>query len=366
MSTDRPAIGTPVSELETPALLIDLDALEHNYDHISGLYADTVCKMREHAKNVKTPAVLRKQISSGGTVGGVCAAKVSEAEVMVEGGITDVLITSQVITEDKIARVCSLAQAGDVKVAVDDERNLRLLSEVSERSQTDVGVVIEVNTSMDRAGIRRAEQGVELARLATELPGLTFRGVMSHQSIIGSPDRETRFTEGRRWIQMCLDAKDAIEASGIPVEIVSTGETFTIDVAAEIPEVTEVQGGTYALMGTNCDYMEDFRYAVKVLSTVVSRPATDTAIGDVGYRALAAPSGVLPSVEGDDGITVQSLGPDHVALRSDGPMPLDVGDQLILLSGQQDILVNRWDQFIGVRDGLVESVWPILARGCHH
>ena len=366
MFTNRPAIGTPVSDLETPALLIDLDALEHNYDHVAEFYADTVCKMREHAKNVKTPAVLRKQIRSGGTVGGVCAAKVSEAEVMVEGGITDILITSQVITEDKIARVCALSQLGDVKVAVDDERNLRLMSAISEHNDSDVGVLIEVNTSMDRAGIRRPEQGVELARLATDLPGLTFRGVMSHQSISGSPDRETRFTEGRRWIQMCLDAKDAIEAAGIPVEIVSTGETFTIDVAAEIPEVTEVQGGTYALMGTGCDYMEDFQYAVKILSTVISRPGPNTAIGDVGYRALAAPGGLLPSVDGDGGVNVASLGPDHVVLESEGQMPFDVGDQFLLLSGQQDILVNRWDQFIGVRDGGVEAVWPILARGCHH
>ena len=366
MTVYRPAIGTSVSELETPALLVDLNALELNFHHISHLYSDTVCKMREHAKNIKTPAILHKQMSAGGTVGGVCTAKVSEAEVMVEGGITDILVTSQVVTEDKIARVCSLARVADMKVAVDDERNIRLLSAVSERSRSDVGVVIEVNTSMDRAGVRRAEQGVKLARLATELPGLTFRGVMSHQSIAGEPDRETRFTEGRRWIQMCLDVKDAIEASGIPVEIVSTGETFTIDVAAEIPEVTEVQGGTYALMGTNCAYMEDFRYAVKVLSTIISRPDSRTAISDVGYRALAAPNGVLPSVEGRSEIDVDSLGPDHAVLRSDGPMSLDVGEQILLLSAQQDIMVNRWDQFIGVRDGVVESVWPILARGCHH
>ena len=219
---------------------------------------------------------------------------------------------------------------------------------------------------MDRAGIRRPEQGIELARLATELPGVTFRGVMSHQSIQGSPDRETRFREGRRWMQMCIDAKEAIEDAGFPVEIVSTGETFTIDVAAEMSEVTEVQGGTYALMGTNCDYMGALQHAVKVLTTVVSRPDANTAICDVGYRALAAPGGVLPSVDGVGDVRVESLGSDHCVLKSDDDMPLSVGDQVLLISGQQDIMVNRWDQFIGVRDGTVECVWPILARGCHH
>ena len=366
MTTPNPAIGTPLSELDTPALLIDLDALERNFDHIAALYANTECRMREHAKNIKTPAILHKQIEAGGTVGGVCAAKVAEAEVMVEGGIKDILITSQVVTPDKIARVCSLSREADVKVAIDDERNLRLVSSISERSSSDVGVVIEVNTSMDRAGIRRTEQGINLARLATELPGVSFRGVMSHQSISGNPDRETRFAEGRRWMQMCVDVGNAIRDAGIPVEIVSTGETFTIDVAPEMPEVTEVQGGTYALMNTTSAYMEDFRFAAKILSTVISRPSNSIAIGDVGYRALAAPNGVLPSVENHDDIQVDSLSSDHIILKSQAAMPLDVGDQFLLLSAQQDILVNRWDRFIGVRNDLVESVWPILARGCHH
>ena len=366
MTSYIPTLGTPISELETPALVLDLDALEHNYEYIASLYADTACKMREHAKNVKTPAVLRKQIEAGGTVGGVCAAKVSEAEVMVEGGITDILITSQAVTEDKIARICSMARAADVKVAIDDPRNVQLISDISSRSGTDVGLVIEVNTSMNRAGIRGPDEGINLARMATDLPGVNFKGVMSHQSITGEPDRETRFSHGRHWMQVCVDAKRAIEDAGFPVEIVSTGETYTIDVAPEMPEVNEVQGGTYALMNTTSAYMEEFQFAGKVLSTVVSRPDGNSAIGDVGYRALAAPNGVLPSVENEPGVSVESLAPDHIVLKSDGQMPLNVGDQFLLLSAQQDILVNRWDQFIGIRNGVVEDVWPILARGCHH
>ena len=366
MTAQPPAIGTPLSELDTPALLVDLDALEHNFEHISELYSDTVCKMREHAKNIKTPAILHKQIEAGGTVGGVCAAKVAEAEVMVEGGIKDILITSQVVTPDKIARVCSLS-----RLSRHEGRHRRRAQSPahilhSERSDSDVGVLIEVNTSMDRAGIRRTEQGINLARLATDLPGVTFRGVMSHQSISGDPDTETRFSEGRRWMQMCIDVGNAIEDAGIPVEIVSTGETFTIDVAPEMSEITEVQGGTYALMNTTSAYMEDFQFAAKILTTVISRPSDHIAIGDVGYRALAAPNGVLPSVEGHDDIEVDSLAPDHIVLKSQDEIPLDIGDQFLLLSAQQDILVNRWDRFIGVRNGLVESVWPILARGCHH
>ena len=366
MDSYRPRIGTPVESLDTPCLLIDLDALEHNFRFVAETYRDTECKMREHAKNIKTPIIAHKQIRAGGTVNGVCTAKVSEAEVMVEGGISDILITSQVVTRDKLERVCGISRVADVKVAIDSRGPLEALSDAARDFGTTVGVIIEVDTSMHRAGVRSPEHGVELAKLATELPGIAFKGVMSHQTLAGDPDRETRFIEGRRYMDICLEVRDAIVAAGIPVEIVSTGETWTVDVAAEVEGVTEVQGGTYALMCTSSDYMEDFRYAARTLSAVISRPSSNVAVGDVGYRALAAPGGVLPTVEDMPEIEVATLESEHIVLRSDGDMPLNIGDQFMLLSAQQDILVNRWDEFIAVRNGKVEAVWPILARGCYH
>ena len=366
MNSYRPQKGTLVQDLDTPCLLIDMDALEHNFNLIAETFRDTTCKMRAHQKNLKSPILAHMQMNAGGTVGGVCAAKVAEAEVMVEGGVNDILITSQVATRDKIARLCSLARQADMKVVVDDPRNLHVLSEVAREHGATIGVLIEVDTSMHRAGIRREDQGVELARLAERLPGLEFKGVMSHQTLPGNPDRETRVIEGRRFIQMCLDVKDAIEAAGIAVEIVSSGESWTYDVAGDIPGVTEVEGGTYALMSTSYAYMEDLEMAGKILATVVSTPRPGLAIGDVGARALASPGGVLPSLEGHPGVAVEALHEEHIVLRSEGDMPLRVGDQFQLHSGQQDIMVNRWDQFIAVRDGAVEAVWDIPARGCHH
>lgn len=366
MDSYRPAIGTSVGDLDTPCLLVDLPALEHNFRVVAETYRDTPAKMRGHVKNLKTPIIAQMQIDAGGTVGGVCAAKVAEAEVMVEGGIDDIFITNQIVTKDKIARLCALARRADMKVGIDNQRNLRALSEAAQEHGVTLGVIIEVDTSMHRAGIRTTEQGVELAKLVTDLPGTAFKGVMSHQSLTGNPDRETRYTEGRRFVQMCLDVKDAIEAEGIAVEIVSTGETWTYDVAAEIPGVTEIEGGTYALMGTNAAYMEDFEVAATVLGTVISTPRPGVAIGDVGVRALAGPGGVLPTLDGVPGVSVRVLHDEHIVLRSDGDMPLAVGDKFQLISGQQDILINRWDQFIAVRDGRVEAVWDILARGCHN
>ena len=366
MENYRPPVGTPIEELDTPCLLVDLDMVEHNFAVVADTYADTTCKMREHAKDIKTPLLARMQMRAGGTVGGVCTAKTAEAEAMIEGGIEDILITSEVPTEDKLKRVCALALRADVKVTIDDPRNVRLLSEIAEASGANVGVVIEVNTSMGRAGIRAVEHGVELAKLADSLPSIDFKGVMSHQTLPGRPDKETRMIEGRRYIQMCLDVKDAIEAEGIPVEIVSSGESWSYDVAATIEGVTEVEGGTYALMGSNYTYMDEFERAGRVLGTVISTPRPGVAIGDAGHRALGAPGGTLPDFGGPAGVRVEALHEHHVVLRSDGDMPLEVGDNFYLLSGQSDIMVNRWDNMIGVRDGVVEVVMPITARGCHH
>lgn len=366
MDRYRPLPGTPVGDLETPCFIVDMDAVEHNFQVIADAYRDSVCKMRQHTKNIKSPFLAKMQIDAGGTVGGVCCAKVAEAEVMVLGGITDVLVANQVVARDKIARLCALARHGDMKVCVDNARNVRDLSEVAVEHGVTIGVLIEVHAGMGRAGVRTIEEGVELAKLAQRAPGVRFRGVMSHQHLAGHPDKEARVLAGREWVQICLDVKEAIETVGIPVEIVSSGETWSYDVARDMPGVTEVEGGTYALMGTSASHMDEFRFAGKVLGTVISTPRPGVAVGDVGTRGLAVVAGLIPTVEGVPGVGVEAVMPEHIVLRADGEMPLKLGQKFTLVPGYQDGLVNQWDQFVGVRDGLVEGVWDIPGRGCFH
>ena len=358
----RPVPGTRVEDLETPCLLVDLDAVEHNFQVVADQYRDTECKMRQHTKNIKSPRLARMQIETGGTVGGVCTAKLSEAEVMVEGGVTDILIPNQVVHKDKIARMCALARRADIKVCVDNMDNVQELSDIADAYGVKIGVLIEVDTQMGRAGVRSNEQGVAIAKLAERLPGVDFRGVMSHQSIGDFTTHEARYELGRQTIQICLDVKDAIEAEGIAVEMVSSGETFTIDVAATIPGVTEVEGGTYALGGTNYFYMEDYRMANMVMGTVISTPRSGVAIGDVGLFALSGLG--ADSVDGHPDVTVSELLDHQIVLKSDGEMPLKVGDKFKLIPAYQDMMINRWDQYIGVRGDAVEQVWDIPGRGC--
>jgi len=296
MKFEQPNIGTSIGEIETPSLIIDLEAMESNFSVISETYSDSACKMRQHAKNIKCPDILWRQIEIGGTLNGVCAAKVSEAEVMVEGGIRDVLVTSEIVGEDKQRRLAYLAKRADIKVCIDNKDNLKALSSITSSIGSRIGVLIEVDTSMGRAGVRTPQEGLELAILADSLESVEFLGVMSHQTVDGFADKETRFLEGKKYIDMCLEVGKVIQDSGIEVKVVSSGETFSYDVAPKISGVTEVEGGTYALMSGPTAYMEEFSLAGKVLTTVVDMDDTQLVI-DAGINCLGGPLGVKPGIE---------------------------------------------------------------------
>ena len=365
MKLHIPSPGTPIEELDTPCLLLDLDALEHNIGVMADYYGNRATKLRPHVKNHKSPAIAHMQIRAGGTVGGVCASKVSEAEVMVRAGIPQVLIANQIVENGKIARLLSLAKEADMLVACDDAQNAIALSEGAMASGSRLGVLVEIDTQMGRCGVRSIEEGVRLAERIHSLPGIALRGIMSHQNFTPTGEEETRVLEGRRIIQKVLDLRQALEQKGLPVEIVSTGETWSYDVAGDMPGVTEIQAGTYALMDTGYSHMSQFRYAVKVLGTVISASRPGTAVGDVGIKAIGTSKG-LPSVENMEGATVRALHAEHTILRLDHSARLRPGDKFALIPAQQDILVSRWDQYTTVRRGKVEAVWDIPARGCFH
>ncbi len=162
-----------------------------------------------------------------------------------------------------------------------------------------------------------------------------------------------------------MHAVKAIEAAGMPVEIVSSGETYTYDLATEIPGVTEVEGGTYALMDVTNAYMTEFRIAGMLLATVVSTPRPGVAIADLGTRATSAIKGYWPKVA-MKGVTVEELHAEHMVLKLDAGVKLKVGEKITVHPGYQDGLVNRWDQFIAVRKGQVEAVYDIPGRGCFY
>ena len=359
-------IGTAIDDVETPALVIDLDALEHNIGVIAEHYRDKAIRLRPHGKNHKSPRILAMQVAAGGTVDGVCAAKVSEAEVFANAGAGNVLLANQVVDAAKIERLAKLAKRVDVTVAVDAEEQIERLAAGARALAAPLGVVVEVDTMMGRGGARTVEHAVSLAKRIAATPPLRFRGVMSHQvPTVRGPNRQQRFEQGRACIDKVVAVKKAVEAAGLAVEIVSTGESWTYDVAATIPEVTEIEGGTYIVMEVPYAYMSEFRFAARVMGRVVSRPDVHTALGDVPIDAIGAPNG-LPTLEGHPGAKVSALDHHGVTLSSESPMPFEVGDRFFLLTHQQDVTMNRWERYLGVRNGIVEEVIAAPARGCVH
>ena len=359
-------IGERIEDMATPALVIDLDALEHNIGVIADHYRDKDIRVRPHGKNHKSPRILAMQTAAGGSVGGVCAAKVSEAEVFVDGGAGNVLVANQVVAGDKIRRLAALARRVEVTVAIDAEEQLERLAAGAGEIGATLGVVIEIDTMMRRGGVRSIDHAVALARAAAATPNVVFRGVMSHQVPRTRPgDRTQRFAEGRRYIERVVAAKRAIEAAGIPVAMVSTGESWTYDVAATFPEVTEIEAGTYIVMEVPYAYMTEFRFAARVMGRVVRRIDSHTALGDVPVDAIGAPNGP-PTVADLAGVSVGSIDHHGVTLTSEGALPLEVGDLFFLLTHQQDVTMNRWDRYLGVRNGVVETVIEAPARGCVH
>ena len=356
-------IGTHLKDIETPELIIDLDILESNVNTVSKAYKDSHLKMRAHTKNLKSPYLARKQVEAGGSNGGVCTAKVSEAEVMVEGGFDNILIANQVVSDDKIERLCSLAKFADMKVGIDNIDNLNNLSKFAIKHNVVLGVLVEINTSMFRCGVRSPEHAVELAKHAVELEGIDFKGVMSHQSIKGLPTEDERWKVGEGYLEICLESKRAIEEAGIDVEIVSTGETFTFDIALKYPEITEIQGGTYALMDLNYPYMP-FDIAVKVFSTIIDIEDDKITI-DAGNKCIAAPNNATPLIEGVKSDLIE-MGLDYSIHKISDNKKYTIGDKVYLLTTHEDGLMNRWDKFVGIRKEIVEGSWDILGRGCHH
>ena len=359
-------IGTPIEELETPVALIDLDALEHNIGVIAAHYRNKAIRLRPHGKNHKSPQILGMQMAAGGTVGGVCAAKVSEAETFVDNGAGNVLVANQVVDADKIRRLASLARRVETTVAIDDEAQIGRLAAGARALDATLGVVIEIDTMMGRGGVRSIEHAVRLAREVSRTPHLHLRGVMSHQVPTSRrPDRSQRFAEGGRYIEHVIAAKRAIEAAGMRLDIVSTGETWTYDVAATYPEVTEIEGGSYIVMEVPYAYMDEFRFALRIMGRVVERPNERTAVGDVPIDAIAAPNG-LPTLAGVAGATVTGIDHHGVTLSADTSIPLRLGAPFFLLTHQQDMTVNRWERFLGIRGGVVETIIEAQARGCVH
>ncbi len=368
---DKSEVGLHKFELNTPALLVDLSSLEKNLNSMSAFFADREVNLRPHVKTYNATPVLAQMQLEAGSIGVTCA-KLSEAEILADSGITDILIANQIVGRRKIEQLAQLAKTTDIMVAVDSKENVAELSDIADDSGVTIRVLVEVNIGHNRCGVSPYEPAQELSRVVMESPGLKYMGLMGYDGHCTlKVDESEREALSRKANELLADTRFFIENSGIEVPIVSAGGTFTYRFAAEIDGITEIQAGTYLLMDTAFKEhgVHEFDPALSVLSTVISRPSypseIDLAIIDTGRKSISPILG-MPEVKHPSGANLFSLSQEHgrVSLASDGAR-LKVGDKIELWVRDANGTVNQFDKFYAVRNDIVEDIWFIPGCGDH-
>ena len=357
-------IGIPKEEIDTPALLIDLDVFEANIRTMADFFKTVNAELRPHAKTHKTPIIANKQLEAGAI--GITCAKLGEAEAMVHAGIRDVLIANQVVGSQKIARLINLAKNSEIMVAVDDADNVDQLSAAAEAKGVTLRVLIEVSTGMGRCGAMPGEPTLTLAQHILKSKGLKFEGLMGYEGhTVARPDLIERKIETGKAVELLIDTKHFLEDNGIAVGIMSGGGTGTHAITGSYPEMTEIQAGSYVFMDSTYHNVEGvgerFPCSLTLLTTVVSRPEPTRVIVDSGMKVLTKEFGIPQPLA--EGLEMRGLSEEHGTMDAEPSVDLKPGDKVEILPSHCCTTVNLHDRYYGVRNSIVESVWEIAARG---
>jgi len=357
-------LGDHKSEIDTPALFVDLDVMERNIDTMARFFRSVPAELRPHAKTHKCPMIAHKQIDAGAI--GITCAKLGEAEVMVEAGIRSVLVANQVVGEPKVTRLVNLAKHSDVMVAVDSPGNVRHLAESARTKGVRLNVLIEVDVGNNRCGTPPGEPTLRLARDVASHESLSLRGLLGYegfcQNIRDMNEREEKTEEA---MGKLVSTRGLLEDKGFNMEIVSAGGTGTHMITGRYPGVTEVEAGSYVFMDatySKVEGLENFGHALTVLTTVTSLPSPGVAICDAGLKTVTTEFG-LPPVVGVEGVVYERASEEHGRLRMKPGTGLRVGDKIELLVTHCCTNTNLYDRFHCLRDDRLEAVWNIAARG---
>ncbi len=346
-------------EIDTPALLLDLDAMERNLSRMARFFSAGPTRLRPHYKNHKCPVLARRQMDAG-AIGMTCAT-LSEAEAVIANGITDILISSELAGDRKIARFIELARQADVKAVVDNPKAAAALGAACRAKGCRPGVLVNVNVGQNRTGVKPGEPVLELARKVLA-EGLSLRGLMGYEGHVAhqveGPEKESAYDLAMGSLMKC---RCLLEENGIPVEIVSTGGTGTHHLTPRFPAITEFQAGSYLVMDTEyTNTCQDFERALTVLGTVISKAEGERVVVDAGLKSISGEHGI-PVVKGRDGLRLRRLNAEHGIIDIlDPSVPVEVGDVIEIWVYYSDATVNLHERMYGIRNGKVEEVLKLL------
>ncbi len=365
-------VGMDEADIQTPCLILDLDALERNIKKMGDYAKAHNMRHRSHGKMHKSVDVQKLQEELGGAVG-ICSQKVSEAEVFVRGGIKDVLVSNQVRNPAKIDRLAKLPKLGaNITVCIDDVDNVAELSEAAVRNGTELNCYIEIDCGAGRCGVTTTEAVVEIAKAIDAAENLKFTGIQAYQGAMQHMDSYTdRKAKTQAAIDQVKDAVDALTEIGLKPEFVSGGGTGSYYFESNSGVYNELQCGSYAFMDADYGRILDedgkridageWENALFLLTSVMSHAKADKAIVDAGLKAQSVDSG-LPFIYGRDDVEYVKCSDEH-GVVSDPNGVLKINEKLKLVPGHCDPTCNIHDYYVGVRNGKVEALWPVSARG---
>jgi D-serine deaminase-like pyridoxal phosphate-dependent protein len=358
-------------DIETPALLVDLDQMESNIRRWQGAFDAAGVGFRPHIKTHKSPAIAARQVAAGAV--GLAVAKVAEAEVFAAAGFRDLAVTYPVTGVSKWRRLADLARFCTITVNVDNEAAARGLSAAAVAAESVLLVHLDVDIGAHRSGVQPGDAEA-LGRLIMELPGLELDGITGFRTV-AFPGAAGRSIDelGREEGELLVQLAERLRVAGLPIRTVAGGSTPTAHAVASVPGITEVRAGTYVFgdgLMTAWGAVGPDEIALTVLCTVVSRPLPERATIDGGSKTFAGdiPAGAVPGLSGHGravGIDayIEAMNEEHgMVCLAPGAAPV-VGDQLRFIPNHVCTAVNLADELIGVRDGRVVAVWPIEARG---
>jgi 3-hydroxy-D-aspartate aldolase len=356
--------GMDESEIDTPALIIDLDAMEANMDRMAAFCRDAGVGLRPHAKTHKSPVIAHWQMVRGAV--GQCVQKGSEAEALAWGGVRDILVSNEVVTPRKLARLAALSKMADVAVCADNATVVEAIEAVADSAGIRMRVLVEINVMGARCGVMPGAEAVELAGRIAGSRHLTFGGIQAYQGVA----QHLRKPEQRRdavadAVRKTADTVDALRKVGLSCDIVGGAGTGTFTLEAASGVYNELQTGSYIFMDADYALNEqgpDFAQSLFVLSTVMSAPRDGAAVLDCGHKGVAVDSG-LPLVFGRPDIAYVGASDEHGSLKLERSSRVSVGDMLRLVPGHCDPTVDRYDWYVGMRGRRVECVFPIAGRG---
>ena len=353
-----------VHEIPTPALVVDIAAMQRNIERAASYFAARSSKLRPHFKAHKTPAIAKRQLAAGSCTGLTCAT-VGEAEVVARERLCDeILIANEIIGPGKAHRVAKLAADVTMIVAIDSEYGLADVAAAANAAGVTIGVLVDVGVGLPRCGIAPGEAAVALAKRADATSGVVLRGVMGYEGhVVGIEDRAEREAKATKAMDRLLSTARLMREAGLRCDIVSGGGTGTYDITGSIEGITEVQAGSYVLMDTAYAKLDlPFEMAFSILGTVLSRPRPEQCATDSGLKACAVDHG-NPSVKGVEGADVLFLSDEHATIALPAASTLDVGDRIELWPSHIDPTINLHDVLYAVEGDEVVEVWPIAARG---